>query len=37
MFGNERGGETAMAFGFKDRNNGTAQAEYTAKCARCSS
>lgn len=28
MFGNERGGETAMAFGFKDRNNGTAQAEY---------
>ena len=28
MFGNERGGATAMAFGFKDRNNGTAQAEY---------
>lgn len=28
MFGNERGGETAIAFGFKDRNNGTAQAEY---------
>jgi 1,2-phenylacetyl-CoA epoxidase catalytic subunit len=28
MFGNERGGETAMTFGFKDRNNGTAQAEY---------
>lgn len=28
MFGNERGGETAMAFGFKDRNNGTVQAEY---------
>jgi 1,2-phenylacetyl-CoA epoxidase catalytic subunit len=28
MFGNERGGETAMAFGFKDRNNGTAQSEY---------
>jgi 1,2-phenylacetyl-CoA epoxidase catalytic subunit len=28
MFGNERGGETAVAFGFKDRNNGTAQAEY---------
>ncbi len=28
MFGNERGGETAIAFGFKDRNNGTAQGEY---------
>ena len=28
MFGNERGGETAVAFGFKDRNNGTAQGEY---------
>src|SRR4029078_6472785 len=28
MFGNERGGETAIAFGFKDRNNGTAQNEY---------
>ncbi len=28
MFGNERGGQTAMAFGFKDRNNGTAQSEY---------
>jgi benzoyl-CoA 2,3-dioxygenase component B len=28
MFGNERGGETAMQFGFKDRNNGTAQGEY---------
>jgi benzoyl-CoA 2,3-dioxygenase component B len=28
MFGNERGGETAIAFGFKDRSNGTAQAEY---------
>ena len=28
MFGNERGGETAVAFGFKDRNNGTAQSEY---------
>src|SRR5207237_6839655 len=28
MFGNERGGETAMAFGFKDRNNRTAQSEY---------
>jgi 1,2-phenylacetyl-CoA epoxidase catalytic subunit len=28
MFGNERGGETAIAFGFKDRNNGTAQHEY---------
>ncbi|MBK5260692.1 MAG: phenylacetate-CoA oxygenase subunit PaaI [Thermoanaerobaculia bacterium] len=28
MFGNERGGQTAVAFSFKDRNNGTAQAEY---------
>ena len=28
MFGNERGGETSIAFGFKDRNNGTAQSEY---------
>jgi benzoyl-CoA 2,3-dioxygenase component B len=28
MFGNERGGDTAIAFGFKDRNNGTAQSEY---------
>src|SRR5258707_7017401 len=28
MFGNERGGDTAIAFGFKDRNNGTAQGEY---------
>ena len=28
MFGNERGGETAVAFGFKDRSNGTAQSEY---------
>jgi len=28
MFGNERGGETAVTFGFKDRNNGTAQSEY---------
>jgi benzoyl-CoA 2,3-dioxygenase component B len=28
MFGNERGGETAVSFGFKDRNNGTAQSEY---------
>jgi 1,2-phenylacetyl-CoA epoxidase catalytic subunit len=28
MFGNERGGDTSVAFGFKDRNNGTAQAEY---------
>lgn len=32
MFGNERGGETAVAFGFKDRNNGTAQSEYLAEC-----
>ncbi|HUO85430.1 MAG TPA: Phenylacetic acid catabolic protein [Thermoanaerobaculia bacterium] len=28
MFGNERGGETAVAFSFKDRTNGTAQGEY---------
>lgn len=28
MFGNEKGGSTAIAFGFKDRDNGTAQAEY---------
>ena len=28
MFGNERGGETSIAFGFKDRNNGTVQSEY---------
>jgi len=28
MFGNERGGETSIAFGFKDRNNNTAQSEY---------
>jgi len=28
MFGNERGGDTAIAFGFKDRNNVTAQGEY---------
>jgi benzoyl-CoA 2,3-epoxidase subunit B len=28
MFGNERGGETAIAFSFKDRTNGTAQSEY---------
>lgn len=28
MFGNERGGETAVAFGFKDRTNGVAQSEY---------
>ncbi len=28
MFGNERGGDTNIAFGFKDRNNGTAQSEY---------
>src|SRR5439155_7247249 len=31
MFGNERGGETALAFGFKDRNNGTAQSEYNSE------
>ena len=28
MFGNEQGGETAVAFGFKDKLNGAAQAEY---------
>jgi hypothetical protein len=28
MFGNEHGGETAVTFGFKDKTNGTAQAEY---------
>lgn len=28
MFGNEHGGETALTFGFKDKTNGTAQAEY---------
>ena len=28
MFGNERGGQTAITFGFKDRNNGTAQGEW---------
>jgi benzoyl-CoA 2,3-epoxidase subunit B len=28
MFGNERGGGTAVQFGFKDRDNGTAQREY---------
>src|SRR6185436_3441175 len=28
MFGNEHGGETAMTFGFKDKTNGVAQAEY---------
>lgn len=28
MFGNEHGGETAMTFGFKDKNNGVAQGEY---------
>jgi len=28
MFGNEKGGETAMTFGFKDKTNGTAQGEY---------
>jgi len=28
MFGNERGGQTALTFGFKDRDNGTAQREY---------
>ena len=32
MFGNERGGETALQFGFKDRNNGTAQSEYYNEC-----
>lgn len=28
MFGNEMGGETAVTFGFKDKTNGVAQAEY---------
>jgi 1,2-phenylacetyl-CoA epoxidase catalytic subunit len=28
MFGNEKGGETAVTFGFKDRTNGTAQGQY---------
>ncbi|HJQ69999.1 MAG TPA: Phenylacetic acid catabolic protein [Blastocatellia bacterium] len=28
MFGNEKGGETAITFGFKDKTNGTAQGEY---------
>jgi 1,2-phenylacetyl-CoA epoxidase catalytic subunit len=28
MFGNEHGGETAVTFGFKDKTNGVAQAEY---------
>ena len=28
MFGNEHGGETAVTFGFKDKTNGIAQAEY---------
>jgi len=32
MFGNERGGETSIAFGFKDRNNLTAQSGYTQEC-----
>ncbi|MEO8217202.1 MAG: Phenylacetic acid catabolic protein, partial [Acidobacteriota bacterium] len=33
MFGNEHGGETAIAFGFKDRNNGRAQAAYVQEVA----
>lgn len=32
MFGNERGGETSIAFGFKDRNNLTAQSGYSQEC-----
>jgi 1,2-phenylacetyl-CoA epoxidase catalytic subunit len=28
MFGNEQGGQTAVTFGFKDRTNGAARAEY---------
>lgn len=28
MFGNEHGGQTAVTFGFKDKSNGVAQAEY---------
>lgn len=31
MFGNETGGNTAVNFGFKDKDNGTAQAEYRAE------
>lgn len=31
MFGNERSGETAVAFGFKPKTNGQAQAEYIAE------
>lgn len=31
MFGNERTGETAVAFGFKPKTNGQAQAEYIAE------
>ena len=31
MFGNEKGGDTAVTFGFKDKTNGQAQAEYVAE------
>ncbi|HEU4391252.1 MAG TPA: Phenylacetic acid catabolic protein, partial [Blastocatellia bacterium] len=31
MFGNEKGGDTAVTFGFKDKTNGQAQAEYIAE------
>ena len=31
MFGSERGGTTAVNFGFKDKDNATAQAEYRAE------
>jgi hypothetical protein len=32
MFGNEKGGETAVAFGFKTKTNGQAQSEYIEEC-----
>lgn len=32
MFGNELGGETNVNYGFKDKTNGVAQAEYMAEC-----
>ncbi len=34
MFGNEKGGETAVAFGFKTKTNGQAQSEYAEECRR---
>jgi 1,2-phenylacetyl-CoA epoxidase catalytic subunit len=33
MFGNEKGGETAVTFGFKDKTNAQAQSEYIAEVA----